>query len=131
MTHRHGVFTEKEFAEVEDYVRQLQTLCGLGNWKLHIQNEPTNTDAYAETNISDVGMDCYIKFSEDFYGLEKDQIRETVLHEMMHMWLQHLVSDYELNLAPEAKTLLRREAERVVDGMACAMAGLLPLPGWK
>lgn len=128
--HVHGVFTEKQFHEVEDYVKEVQRVMGLSNWKLHVTNEATANDAYAETNIGDVGMDCYMKFAEDFYTLEPEQQRETILHEMMHMWLQHLVSDYEMNLSPESKTLMRRHAERVVDGLACALAPLLPLPTW-
>jgi len=129
--HEHSVFSDKQFAQVEAYVHDIQRLVGLGNWKLHVTNHaPDKQDAYAQSDIGEVGMDCYLSFAQDFLELDPTQQRETILHEMMHMWLQHLFGDYELSLSHDAAVLLRRQAERVVDGLACAMAPLLPLPKW-
>ena len=127
-------------AWVHRYVNSLKKTLHLSDWTILIQNEPCSADALAETDVI-TGQHLAKMYLSKNYGKDTpENIRSTIVHELLHC---HLSPISELSveiLKPLADELggsrviksaingIEYETERSIDSISEAIAGFFPLP---
>ena len=127
-------------AWVHRYVNSLKKTLHLSDWSILIQNEPCSPDALAETDVI-TGQHLAKMYLSKNYGKDTpENIRSTIVHELLHC---HLSPISELSveiLKPLADELggsrviksaingIEYETERSIDSISEAIAGFFPLP---
>jgi hypothetical protein len=109
------------------YVRQLGDLLRLRDWRIQV-NEDAPGDSSAIASCAPVEGRKYavIRLGESFLTDTAEEQRHTITHELLHCHLGPMIRMIEAHdgLPPAAKLAM----EYCVDGLADAIAPLLPLP---
>jgi hypothetical protein len=109
------------------YVRQLGDILRLKDWRIEV-GEDAPADPAAMASCCPVQGRRYgvVRFAECFLTEEPPEQRHTITHELLHCHLGPLTRMLEARdaLTPELNIAM----EHCVDGLADAIAPLLPLP---
>lgn len=118
------------------YVRTLAATMGLERWTVAVETEPC-----AEENAATItpGPEFYVasmRVSADFFEKTREDQRDTIAHELTHLWLWRFEEVHALmRAAVRGKgriALLEQSYEQAeeyaVDGISRAWAQRLPLP---
>jgi hypothetical protein len=109
------------------YVRQLADLLRLRDWRIDVyEDAPAEPTAIASCAPVEGRKYAVIRLGESFLTDPPDDQRQTITHELLHCHLGPMVRMIEVHdgLPPAAKIAM----EYCVDGLADAIAPLLPLP---
>lgn len=119
------------------YIREMADRMGLTDWRFEfIFYPPTDDDCFAEITPDDGKQSATIRFNADFPTYDREQQRETVVHELIHCHLdliqQQIRNDLPKLLGQPSYDAFWpsfvRGLERGVDGLTQAWAPLMPLP---
>ena len=130
--------TEAEREHWQAYIRQIADRMHLKDWRVELrQRPPENKDAAAEVLCTYGRKLAYIYFAQDWADIEAEKQRHFVVHELVHLHLQTVRDMVEQDmkgvLGNQAHEVLlwpfKRALEYGVDGLADAIAPLMPLPG--
>jgi len=118
------------------YVRRLANEMGLGGWKVNIASGVTDSNtAYAETTIWDERFQGDILLNRDWHPTSKEELREIVVHELVHLHLadlDHALYAMETLLGKPAYAVAvdryRTDREKAVQQIARFWAPHLLLP---
>ncbi len=109
------------------YVRQLADTLRLRDWRIEVY-EDAPADSTATASVCPVNGRKYavVRFGESFLTDEPADQRHTIVHELLHCHLGPMCRMIEAHdgLPPAANLAM----EYCVDGLADAIAPLLPLP---
>ena len=109
------------------YVRRLADIMHLRDWRIEVSEEsPTGTDSLASCQPINGRKYAILRISESFLTDTQLEQRHTLIHELLHCQLGPLHRLLEANDAMPPSVLLA--LEYVVDGLADAIAPLLPEP---
>lgn len=137
--------TEEDWAYLEVYYRELAERLGLREWDLRVSRDMPEAsegapadEVDAQSRIMETGAYSTLRVHAGFREGAPEVQRETILHELMHLFLEWVYDDASSTIeglaAPQTNTvaqeLLRRQYERVVDRLASAIAPMYPLPDW-
>ena len=109
------------------YVRQLADILHLKDWRIDVyEDAPGDPNAIASCNPIDGRKYAVIRLGESFLTDTPDDQRQTLTHELMHCHLGPMARMIESHgdFPPAAKLAM----EYCVDGLADAIAPLLPMP---
>ena len=109
------------------YVRQLADILRLRDWRVDVyEDAPSDPTASASCNPIDGRKFAVVRFAESFLNDNAADQRHTIAHELLHCMLGPLTRMIEAReaMSPEMKLTL----EYTVDGLADAIAPLLPMP---
>lgn len=128
--------TRKQQRKIARYVRDVANLLRLTDWAITIANEPIPSSSGTLASCTTAyGRRCAtIRFHVTLPTLPPETIRETVVHELLHCYLDSHTSLYGVRdlIGDSAWTVLtaavHRETEYATDGIAAAIAGFFPLP---
>lgn len=120
------------------YIRHVADLMELHDWRLHLQDEPSEDDCNAQTRLIYGRKVAEIKVAEGFRFIEPERIRQTVIHELVHCHFaaisNQVGNDLGEPLGKQAADLFYeawlRNFEYGVDATAAALAPHMPLIGW-
>lgn len=110
------------------YLRRLADLLALKDWRAEIIGRPAADHAIATVDLIYGRKLMQLRLSEDFLAASPEDQRHTVAHELIHC---HLEAAWEIaadSLPEEARPGFVRMMEYGIDGLADAIAPLLPLP---
>mgnify|MGYP000874313391 CR=1 FL=1 len=118
------------------YVATLASMMGLERWRVDVETEPC-----AEENAATItpGSEFYtasLRVAADFFDKPREEQRDTITHELTHLWLWRFEEVHDLmRAAVRGKgrvSLLSQSYEQAeeyaVDGISRAWAQRLPLP---
>lgn len=128
----------KDLKALGVYVRTVADLLALRDWTFEIDKDPCDDDATATCRPCEGRKVAVISFSADFRNRPADEQRQTVVHELVHC---HHASasdivrlDVVKHLAQSTYDMLwgafSRQMEYMVDGLADAIAPLMPHVDW-
>lgn len=123
------------------YTRKLQSDLKLDRWELRFPgNAPDDDDPKidAQIEVEREGWVARLRFSPLFEKASPEQVRVVVLHELLHLHVDQLFTDCMDTIdglaGPQAYAitglLLKRQYERMTDGLAAAIASRYDLPQW-
>ena len=124
---------------LQHYVLELARLLGLDHWTFVFElREPDGDTTLAETHIRTDGNVATMRFTSRIRQESDDEVRQTVVHELLHCHTDRFADDMAdaLERATPASTwetlheLHRRAYERMVDGIAAAIANNYPPIDW-
>ena len=118
------------------YVRIMADCFGLRDWEIVISSEHCDADTLAETECTYGQRHAILRFNEKWREWTKDDLRSTVVHELLHVHtepLSELVSDMNAEaLTEEAAKVANASTsyllERIVDAVSVAIAPYFPYP---
>lgn len=118
------------------YVRVVADLFGLRDWEIVIAANFCDEDTMAETECTYGQRHALLRFNEKWTEWTKDELRSTVVHELLHVHteqLSELVGDIGRDVLQEQaasvlSTSLSYSLERIVDQIAVAIAPFFPYP---
>lgn len=119
-----------------EYIRWIANRLGLRDWILTLMRQPSEDDCIASVNLTYGRKLAQIYVAWDILERDPAEIRETVIHELLHVHyepafnqaqndLLHVMGDDTHSLFMAA---FRRQVEYATDGLAAAIAPLFPLP---
>jgi hypothetical protein len=108
------------------YLRQIADLLRLRDWRLVILEELPPADAIASCAPVEGRKYAVLRFGESFLADTPEEQRHTIAHELLHCHLGPMCRMIEAHegMPPAARLAM----EYCVDGLADAVAPLLPLP---
>jgi hypothetical protein len=119
--------------ELQTYVNRCLPIFGLTQWKVEVSKHPTEEDNWADIEVSDNLWNATLRVSSDFWGLDSDEKRRIVAHELLHVHYsgpERTVESLNGVLGTEAYSLLstvfEKEIERAADALSTVVARLLP-----
>lgn len=131
--------TPAEQQAVLRYVGVIQDRMRLNDWTIRINfEEPAGENAYASITFTDKRKQASIRFCSDFRTLTAQQIRHTVVHELLHVHMQQTWKFLDFQ-ASSWMTQASYDAwngsasvmfEYTVDGIADGWAVDMPLIEW-
>ena len=120
------------------YVRRLADEMGLGNWKINVTSgTPENPEpfAFAETTVWGERFQGDILLNRDWHPTSKEELREILVHELLHLHLtdlDHAFYATETLLGKPTYAVAvdryRTDREKAVQQIARFWAPHLPLP---
>lgn len=122
---------------LKDYIRTLADQMGLYDWALRLGDDPPNIEGAAASNYTVYGRQyATIRFDDEWFDYEPDELRTYVVHELVHChtakmcWAFDNVKDVlgEGSLYRLANMAFTDAHEMTVDAIATAWAKTLPLP---
>lgn len=128
---------------VNDYIRHLADLLGLRDWSVGLSKEywvVSDNDTAAEIRTTYGQKQGKIKICAEFPDMPSEEQRYTLTHELVHchcdLWGMFVDNDLIMKVCDgttqEAlRAIHHRILETTVDGIAVAIAKLLPLPPWE
>jgi len=109
------------------YVRDLADRLALRDWRVVIADDaPDGSDAIASVYCCPGRKYATIRFGDVFFSDDRADQRHSIVHELVHAHLGAYVAAVE-RLSNDDKTL-RMLMEYAVDGLADAIAPLVPIP---
>ncbi len=129
---------KRDWKELDRYVRWIADEIGLRDWTIDLQHEPCDEDCNAQANLVYGRRLVRIRVSRDFRGYDRERVRQTTVHELVHCHfaaadnqVQHNLPDH---LGQQGSRLFfdafRRNMEYGVDAIAGALAPHMPLIDW-
>jgi hypothetical protein len=108
------------------YVRSLADLLRLRDWQFQINEDLPPQDAVASCAPVEGRKYAVLRFGESFLTDQPAEQRHTITHELLHCHLGPMcrMLEAESQFPPAARLAM----EYCVDGLADAVAPLLPLP---
>jgi hypothetical protein len=121
------------------YVRQLADLCDLRDWELHVIVGGVEEDTLATCEPTFGQRRAKINITETWHDLPEDELRSTVVHELVHCHLgalDHLVSQLGAAVLDEPAgkvfdAAYSHQVEYATDALSLVIARGLPLPGHR
>lgn len=110
------------------YLRRLADLLALKDWHVEISDEEADDGAAATVRWAFGRKQATVWLGAGFLDDSPEEQRHTLAHELIHL---HFGPPYDIaveGLPDGSASAFRRMAEYAVDGMADAIAPLLPLP---
>lgn len=121
----------RQRAEFEPYLRLLADRLHLKDWSFVLRDEaPDSADAIAAINCAEGRKYAWCYLSESFLRSSPEDQRHTLIHELLHCHMagaDHVAA----RMITEHFQLYRLHCEYAVDGLADALAPLLPLPTFR
>jgi hypothetical protein len=122
--------------ELGKYVREIADLVGLRDWVVGVADDtPDREDANAQACVPFGRRAVMIKFSPGWADRDPDELRQTVVHELVHchLWsLDQRICDLHGIIGSAAYEVLEKahheNLEHAVDAIALAWSETLPLP---
>jgi hypothetical protein len=124
------------FDAVKEYVADLCDLLRLRDWTVEIATEYTDHDeAWGTVNVMDQRYHVTVKLCRDFPELTSDQQRLTLVHELLHVYLDPIDFIIRRTVEPlvgkstwiAVEQVLERDIELAVDKLAESVAPLCPV----
>jgi hypothetical protein len=123
------------------YVTMLQHELKLDHWEIFLDFErpPDSPDnPLAQTRVTFESDEATTRYSLDIESWEPESLRQTVIHELIHLFVEHALldtSDAIQRMASEQAhsawhSMAKREWERIVDRIATAIAPHYDLLTW-
>lgn len=117
---------QRALDNLRPYVADVQRRLGLGHWRVDIGEQQPEGENNAQVFWWHMKYRATIIFADGILRADPAELRYTVVHELLHLHLRGL------NMAvPEVSGKGGRweyEEELAVDGLAQALAPLMPLP---
>ena len=122
------------------YVLLLKKMLHLSDWTIVMQNEPCSSDCLAETDVITGQHLAKMYLSKTYTKDTPENLRATIIHELLHCHLSPISELSEEILKPLADELggsrviksaingIEYETERSIDGISEAIAPYFPLP---
>ena len=122
------------------YVVLLKKMLHLSDWTIVMQNEPCSSDCLAETDVITGQHLAKMYLSKTYTKDTPENLRATIIHELLHCHLSPISELSEEILKPLADELggsrviksaingIEYETERSIDGISEAIAPYFPLP---
>ena len=122
------------------YVILLKKMLHLSDWTIVMQNEPCSSDCLAETDVITGQHLAKMYLSKTYTKDTPENLRATIIHELLHCHLSPISELSEEILKPLADELggsrviksaingIEYETERSIDGISEAIAPYFPLP---
>lgn len=124
---------------VEEYVTQVKDMMGLRDWTILLDKSPSREGTCATIEPMEGQKRAVLALSSSFLRETPDHQRHTIVHELVHCHLAPMMKQVEATsdatLSRAASTVFwvafMQNLEYTTDGVADAMAPLLPLPSWS
>ena len=122
------------------YVNSMKKMLHLSDWTIVMQNEPCSSDCLAETDVITGQHLAKMYLSKTYTKDTPENLRATIIHELLHCHLSPISELSEEILKPLADELggsrviksaingIEYETERSIDGISEAIAPFFPLP---
>jgi hypothetical protein len=110
------------------YLRDLANQMALKDWRPAVDNDAPPSDAGATVLPVQGRKFAVISLSEHFLNETPREQRHTCVHELLHCHFAQVDLMLSLFLDEEQRAIVDLHLEYVVDGLADAIAPLLPLP---
>ncbi len=131
--------TKKEWDQWGRYIRHIANRLGLRDWYLFLDHKPADDCCTATIEAIEGRKHADIKKKKNWQDLSVDVQRHAIVHEMIHL---HFISTKDIirldllrHMSQSAYDVMwdgfKRQMEYGVDGLADAIAPLLPLPNIK
>jgi hypothetical protein len=115
--------------EYSPYFRELGDRFGLKDWRIDVSDEPpSNEDAIANIECVYGRKWAIIRLSDKWLADPEEEQRLYAIHELIHAHYSHADGVAEELLSKGERRAYIRALEYGVDGLANAIAPLLPLP---
>jgi hypothetical protein len=137
---RQPAKVEEMDAWVIRYVNKLKNMMGLSNWTIMMQAKPSSADALGETEVIHGQHLAKMYLHKDFRKDTPEDIRATIVHELLHCHLAVLEEAVHEVLKPDSDdakakavhkmviSLIEYENERIIDSLAESMGKWMPVP---
>lgn len=127
------------------YVRSIADEMGLRDWSFEVEIGEADVDLPWETISADASIECVdgrkfatITFPDDTRERPRDELRETVCHELIHAHLNPACEvirvDAKVGFSQATYEMMmagfRRNVEFAVDALAAVFAPRMPLIEW-
>lgn len=131
--------TKPERAALLHYIRWMADAMGLRDWTVALGDSPCDNKLSAQCSCTNGQKHVTISVCADFRGMPIDEVRETIVHELVHAhfepcW-QQVRADLLEHLGQATYNVFvdsfRRNMEYSVDGISRAIAGHMPTIDWK
>lgn len=130
--------TKSQHRAAERYIRRIADELRLRDWTVLLDPEPSSEGTSATVTPIYGRRRAIVYLSADFLETSAEEQRHTVAHELIHLHLEPcsatILNDLQAPLGENADTILERvymrHLEYAVDGLADAVAPMLPLPPW-
>jgi|APGre2960657404_1045060.scaffolds.fasta_scaffold02213_11 hypothetical protein len=122
------------------YVILIKKMLRLSDWTIIMQNEPCSSDCLAETDVITGQHLAKMYLSKTYTKDTPENLRATIIHELLHCHLSPISELSEEILKPLADELggsrviksaingIEYETERSIDAISEAIAPYFPLP---
>lgn len=129
---------DHEWGVVEGYVRTIANVVELRDWTITVSREPAPKGCSGHVEITYGRKLATISLDSSFRGRSREDQRQTVVHELVHLHLESAANmvqnDLEQWLGKQADQIFydgfKRQMEYGVDALADALAKHLPLVEW-
>ena len=125
---------------IQRYANKLKNMMGLSHWTIHMSPKPCNVDALGETEVIHAQNLATIYLHKDFRKDKPEDIRATMVHELLHCHMSHISEVVHEILKPEEDdqkskvihkatiSVLDYEIERVIDAISESLGKWMPTP---
>ena len=125
---------------IQRYANKLKNMMGLSHWTIHMSPKPCNVDALGETEVIHAQNLATIYLHKDFRKDKPEDIRATMVHELLHCHMSHISEVVHEILKPEEDdqkckvihkatiSVLDYEIERVIDAISESLGKWMPAP---
>ena len=111
------------------YFRRLADLLALKDWRIDVLDEPpSSADSHANVHCVYGRKWARVRLSEGFLRDTGGEQRHTACHELIHCHYAMADGIAEDGLDAKQQDAFRRALEYATDGLADAIAPLMPLP---
>jgi len=117
------------------YVDICKTRLGLSHWKVEVDKDTSDDDAWADIEVSDNLWEATLRVSADFFDQTQLEQRRVIAHELIHIHyagVERAVNMLNGVLGSEGFAIFEKlfdvETERGADSLSKVLAPILPLP---
>jgi CO/xanthine dehydrogenase Mo-binding subunit len=122
---------------LQAYVDEIASLMGLGDWQIIVEPGFAEDGSHGESSIAYGRQAAVLRFGEETFSQKRDEVRDTVVHELLHCHLERLRVDHRAateQLTGQARALARDSfyvsLEQAIDKLAAVFARGKPYPRW-
>lgn len=125
---------------IQRYANKLKNMMGLSHWTIHMSPKPCNADALGETEVIHAQNLATIYLHKDFRKDKPEDIRATMVHELLHCHMSHISEVVHEILKPEEDdqkgkaihkatiSVVDYEIERIIDAISESLGKWMPTP---
>lgn len=126
--------SEEERDAVQAWVDRVKPMVGLPGWMIRVSRHRADKDSLATSYVLDNADESSIALPGGLAGIDPDELRASLTHELLHCHLYPLTHMVEALMAGELgkrteaifRTAMSQIEERTIDRMARAIAVFLP-----